>query len=257
MAVYDILNAPAFSKKSRHGKFIYVLMFNAAGRRGVPFYVGQSSGLTARFGSHQMIMWHLAKFDAPAHVWIAGEVSAVKADFAEQDLITRLSSAGYRLTNRTISHSRAKKFQQQEGLLNLTADQIRAYLCRDFPRTSVLAGWTRKWIPAPPGYVEAGTALATSQVVDYVSGLEYSSVLVRNVSLAIAQNHDPLNGYSRLVFKDAMRGIPGAGRVYNHARQLTWLWFFNRAILPDHLHDFRLTTKHLAEAAHTLGAAQP
>jgi hypothetical protein len=243
---YEVLNSPAFSKKSRHGKFIYVLIFNVAGQRNVPYYVGQSSGLTARFSSHQMIMWHFAKFEAPAHIWIAGEVPAAKADAAEQDLIHRLSDAGYRLTNSTISHSRAKRIQKQEGLLGLTTDQIRVYLSRNFSRTRVLSEWTQKWIPAPPGYVAAGATLTTSQVIEYVSALEYPSSLVRNVSVAIAEHHDPKIGYSRIVFKEAMRGVPGVSKVYNHARKLTGLWFFNRAILPDHLHDFRLTARHLA-----------
>lgn len=247
MAAYEILNPPAFSKKSRHGKFIYVLMLNAAGQNSVPYYVGQSSGLTARFGAHQMIMWHLAKFDAPARIWIAGEVPAAKADAAEQDLINRLSDAGYLLTNSVISNSKAKRYQKQGGLLGLTAVQIRSHVGRNHQRTRVLAELTQKWIPAPPGYVAAGTKLTTSQVIEYVSGLEYPSSPVRNVSVAIAEHHDPTIGYSRIIFKEAMRGVPGAGKVYNHARKLTGIWFFNRAILPDHLHDFRLTARHMAE----------
>lgn len=246
MATYEILNPPAFSKKSRHGKFIYVLMFNVAGQKSVPYYVGQSSGLSSRFGGHQMIMWHFAKFDVPAHIWIAGEIPAAKADAAEQDLINRLSDVGYLLTNSAISISWVKRYQKEGGLSGLTAGQIRSYLGRNLSRTRVLSEWTQKWIPAPPGYVAAGVTLARSQVVDYVSGLEYPSSLVRNVSVAIAEHHDPTIGYSRIIFKEAMRGVPGAGKVYNHARKLTGIWFFNRAILPDHLHDFRLTARHLA-----------
>jgi hypothetical protein len=247
MATYEIINPPAFSKKSRHGKFIYVLMFNVAGLKSLPYYVGQSSWLTARFGGHTMIMWHLAKFDAPARIWIAGEVTASQADAAEQDLITKLSSAGYLLTNSSIDMSWAKRVQRHGGLFQLTAAQAREYLSRDSPRTTVLVDWKRKWEPAPPKYASAGAALTRDQVVDYVSELPYESPLVRNVSLAIAQHHDSRIGYSRLVFKEAMRGVPGAGKVYNHARKLTWLWYFNRAILPDKLHDFRLTAKHLDE----------
>lgn len=247
MATYEIINPPAFSKKSRHGKFIYVLMFNVAGLKSLPYYVGQSSGLTARFGGHAMIMWHLAKFDAPARIWIAGEVKAAQADAAEQDLITRLSDAGYLLTNSTIDMSWAKRFQRQGGLFHLTAGQVGEYLSRNSPRTTVLVGWKRKWEPEPKKYAAAGAAITLDQVVDYVSELTYESPLVRNVSLAIARHHDPSIGYSRIVFKEAMRGVPGVGKVYNHARKLTWLWFFNRAILPDQLHDFRLTAKHLEE----------
>lgn len=246
MATYEILNPPAFSKKSRHGKFIYVLMTNVNGQNSVPYYVGQSSGLTARFGGHQMIMWHFAKFDAPAHIWIAGEVPAAKADAAEQDLITRLSDVGYLLTNSAISSSRAKRYQKLGGLFSLTADQVKSYVGRNLSRTRVLTEWTQKWIPAAPGYVAAGAALTTSQVLDYVAGLEYPSSPVRSVSIAIAKNHDPTIGYSRIIFKEAMWGTPGAGKVYNHARKLTGIWFFNRAILADHLHDFRLTARHLA-----------
>lgn len=52
-------------------------------------------------------------------------------------------------------------------------------------------------------------------------------------------------------------GVPGADKVYNHARKLTGIWFFNRVILPDHLHDFRLTAKHLdAIKTHAENAAQ-
>lgn len=246
MATYEILNPPAFSKKSRDGKFIYVLMFNAAGHHSVPYYVGQSSGLTARFGAHQMIMWHFAKFDSPARIWIAGEVSAAQAHAAEQDLIYRLSGAGYLLTNSVISDRRVKRYQKQGSLFSLTAAQIGSYIARNHPRTRVLAEWTQKWIPAPPGYVAAGGRLTTSQVMDYVSGLEYPSSPVRNVSVAIAGYHNPTIGYSRIIFKEAMRGVPGAGKVYNHARKLRGIWFFNRAIRPDHPHDFRLTAKHLA-----------
>lgn len=112
MTTYEILNPPAFTKKSRHGKFIYVLMFNIAGLKTQPYYVGQSSGLTARFGGYPMIMWHLAKFDAPARIWIAGEVKAAQADPAGQDLITELSNAGYLLTNSSIDVSWAKRFQR-------------------------------------------------------------------------------------------------------------------------------------------------
>jgi hypothetical protein len=255
VGAYEILNSPAFSKKSRHGKFIYVLMFNVAGLKSSPYYVGQSSGLTARFGGHMMLMWHLAKFDAPAHVWIAGEVPATKADAAEQDLITRLSNAGYLLTNSSIDMSWAKRFQKQGGLLELTNPQIKDYLSRRSVRTAVLSDWKRKWEPEPPGYVAAGTALTTAQVIDYVSRLTYPSPLVRNVSVAIAEQHDPQIGYSRILFKEAMRGQPGAGKVYSHARKLTGLWYFNRAILPDHLHDFRLTAKHMSEiSTHVQGS---
>lgn len=246
MATYEIINPPAFSKKSRHGKFIYVLMFNATAQNSVPYYVGQSSGLTARFGSHQMIMWHFAKFDEPARIWIAGEVPAAKADAAEQDLINRLSDAAYLLTNSVISNSRVKRYQKQGGLFILTAVQIRNYVARNHPRTRILAEWTQTWIPAPPKYAAAGARLTASQVIEYVSGLEYPSSLVRNVSVAIAEHHDPTIGYSRIIFKEAMRGVPGAGKVYNHAGKLMGIWFFNRAILPDHLHDFRLTARHMA-----------
>ncbi|MDQ0733522.1 hypothetical protein [Arthrobacter sp. B1I2] len=247
MTTYEILNPPAFTKKSRHGKFIYVLMFNIADMKTLPYYVGQTSGLTARFGGHPMIMWHLAKFDAPPKIWIAGEVKAARADAAEQDLITNLSNAGYLLTNSSIDMSWAKRFQRQRGLFHLTAAQVRDHLSRDSPRTTVLVAWKRKWQAEPPKYAAAGSALTRDQVVDYVSKLTYDSPSVRDVSLAIARHHDSDLGYSRVVFKDAMRGIPGVGKVYNHARKLTWLWYFNRAILPDQLHDFRLTAKHLDE----------
>lgn len=248
MAIYEIINPPAFSKKSRQGKFIYVLSFNAGNQTAIPFYVGQSSGLTARFGNHQMVMWHFAKFGVPARIWIAGEVPSAKADFAEQDLITRLSDAGYRLANRAINQSRAKRFQREDPLLEMSNERIRAYLCKGFPRTHVLDGWKRKWIPSPPGYVAEGTSLSTKQVVDYVTALEYPSEPVRNVSLAIAEHHDPAIGYSRIILKEAMRGVPGAKRVYKQPRSLTHLWFFNRMIVPEHLHDFRLTSKHMAAA---------
>jgi hypothetical protein len=173
-------------------------------------------GAYTRFGGHTMIMWHLAKFDAPARIWIAGEVTASQADAAEQDLSAKLSNAGYLLTNSSIGMSWAKRVQRQGGLFHLTAAQAREYLSRDSPRTTVLVDWKRKWEPAPPKYASAGAALTCDQVVDYVSELPYESPLVRNVSVAIAQHHDSRIGYSRLVFKEAMRGVPGVGKVYNH-----------------------------------------
>jgi hypothetical protein len=188
-------------------------MFNVAGLKSLPYYVGQSSGLTRASGGHTMIMWHLAKFDAPARIWIAGEVTASQADAAEQDLIAKFSNAGYLLTNSSIGMSWAKRVQRQGGLFHLTAAQAREYLSRDSPRTTVLVDWKRKWEPAPPKYASAGAALTCDQVVDYVSELPYESPLVRNVSLAIAQHHDSRIGYSPLSLQgsDARSARGGEG----------------------------------------------
>ena len=111
MPDYQLINPPAFTKKSRTEKFIYVLMFGVPGLPSAPFYVGKTSGLTGRFGSHSMLVWHHAKFGAVARIWVAGSVRTMDADLAEQDLITMLSDAGHLLTNTAITQSRVNKVQ--------------------------------------------------------------------------------------------------------------------------------------------------
>lgn len=71
-----------------------MLMFNIPGYPSKPFYVRQARGLTQRFGKHQMITWHVARFGPPPRVYIAGLVRAETADVAEQNLIARLRRAG-------------------------------------------------------------------------------------------------------------------------------------------------------------------
>ncbi|MET1036121.1 MAG: hypothetical protein ABWX68_12875 [Arthrobacter sp.] len=244
MANYVLLNPPATPQAARSGKFVYVLLFNVPGSpEGIPYYVGVTSGLTARFADHGRIIWHRAKFDAPPAVWIAGQVPASDVDAAEQDLILRLTAAGYLLANTFIANSWAKAYQHDALLAGFTAEQVRAYLGAPRPKTHVLADWSRRWCPEPPA--TAGL-LGTEAVVRYVAGLEYPSELVRDVSVAIAAAHDPELGFSRIVLADALHGMPGAKRVYLHPRKLTGVWVFNRAIDPAQPHDFRLTKHHLS-----------
>lgn len=103
---YELVNPPSSGFKAGPGyTFIYVLMFNIPGYPSKPYYVGQAQGLRERFGNHHMITWHVARFESPPRVFIAGRVPADLADQAEQNLITRLTRAGYRLTNTMVQRA--------------------------------------------------------------------------------------------------------------------------------------------------------
>jgi len=254
MGAYEIVNPPAFGKKSQRGKFIYVLMFNVPGHSPRPFYVGQTSGLTARFGSHAMVMWHLAKFDSPVRIWIAGEVPRMNADAAEQDLITRLTSVGYLLTNKSITMSYTKRTQRQGDMTAMTAEAVREYLATPAPRTTVIAEWANKWRYTASAQAVEGSRLTAGQIRAYVASLKYPTEEARNLSLAIAEHHNPGTGHSTVILEDAMRGVPGARKVHKHANSISGIWYFARGIRPEKPHDFRLTKRHLAVIARQAGA---
>lgn len=246
MLRYEIMNPPDFSKKSKDGKFIYVLMFNVDDDPLRPFYVGQTSRLTRRFNAHEMLIWHLARFDRPAWAYIAGEVPKLDADAAEQDLIARLSRAGYSLINTTITDRGAKRIQRGLPAVRvLGREELRQYLHR--PKPKVLDGWREQWARPARRFVEIGSQLTTSEVVSYVSSLTYPSKEVRNVSVAIAQLHDSELGYSNIVLSDELKGTPGFGKLHKHLRKLKEVWYFNAHVRPGQPHQFRLTKKHLAK----------
>ena len=235
MPDYVLLNPPAFSKKSRSRKFIYVLMFNLPGLPPAPFYVGQTNGITARFGGHSMLMWHRAKFNSPAQAWIAGSVGALDADFAEQDLITRLSAAGYLLVNTSIADTAAKRFQETTKLKNMTEKQVVNSLGAAPKRALILPGWIKRWCSTPE-YVIIGSKLTREQVVEYVSGLKYRHEAGLQMSRRIAEAHDQELGYSRMLIM---------GKPQKTLNVLRDIWFFGGAVTKGEMHDFRLTGKRL------------
>lgn len=249
MQTYKIDNPPDFSRKSKDGKFIYVLMFNMQGVPPRPFYVGQTSGLTARFSNHEMVTWHHARFDAPVRIYVGGEVLAADADAAEQDLIALLMKAGYFLANTSITDRMAKRIGRSRGnLREMTREEVRAYLSTPLPSLRVLGDWQQRWVRADRKYVILGSQLTSAQVVEYVGSLDYPTMEVRNISVAIARLHDAEVGYSKIVLADELKGTPGYGKLHKNLKRLTGVWNFNRYVRPETQHQFRLTFKHLAKA---------
>lgn len=106
-------------------------------------------------------MWHWAKFERPVKVWIAGTVDVGKADAAEQDLISLLVNAGYRLTNSQVSAKSARTKQRTNNLELLKREEILEYTAKFTKTTTVLNVWKNKWTSTLRGqttYSKAHTA---------------------------------------------------------------------------------------------------
>ncbi|MGR0161193.1 GIY-YIG nuclease family protein [Paenarthrobacter nitroguajacolicus] len=244
---YELINPPASGMNAAAGRtFIYVLMFNIAGYPSKPFYVGQARGLTQRFGNHQMITWHVARFGAPPRIFIAGQVPSAAADLAEQNLIARLARAQYRLTNTMVVRA-GKIVRRPTPFLTEPREATLYHLGTPAPRESVFLAWQAQFILASGDQLPvSGDELHPDEVLSYVESLEYNSPDAREVSVLIANAFDPGFQNSIVDVVQAFQGKHKPGDLQNILMRLRDVWVFRKGLQAGRAKGYRLTRRHTA-----------
>jgi hypothetical protein len=244
---YELINPPATGLKAVPGwTHIYVLMFNIPGYASKPFYVGQARGLTQRFGNHQMITWHAARFGSPPKIYIAGLVRTETADLAEQNLIARLRRAGYRLTNSMVVRA-GKIVRQTTAFLTEPRETTLHHLGTPSPRESVLLAWQAQFLPADGQRpTVSGSDLHPDEVLSYVEALEYPTPAARHVSLRIAEAFDPGFQCSVIDIVPEFKGKQSAKNLHHTLMRMRDVWVFSKGLQPGKVKSYRLTKKHTA-----------
>ncbi len=244
---YELINPPATGMKAVPGwTHIYVLMFNIPGYPAKPFYVGQARGLTQRFGSHQMITWHVARFGSPPRVFIAGLVRTETADVAEQNLIARLSRAGYRLTNTMVVRA-GKVVRRPTVVLTEPLEATLHHLRTPAPKDSVLLAWQSQFAPTDgQRQTVSGSDLHPDEVMSYAEALEYPTLAARHVSLHIAKSFDPGFQCSVLDIVPEFKGQQSAKNLHHTLMRMRDVWVFSKGLQPGKVKSYRLTKKHRA-----------
>ncbi|GAB5079571.1 GIY-YIG nuclease family protein [Arthrobacter sp. AD-310] len=244
---YELINPPASGMNAPAGRtFIYVLMFNISGYPSKPFYVGQARGLTQRFGNHQMITWHVARFGAPPRIFVAGQVPFDAADLAEQNLIARLARAGYRLTNTMVVRA-GKIVRRPTPFLTEPREATLHHLNAPAPRDSVFLAWQAQFIPA--GGTQrpvSGDELLPEEVLAYIESLEHNTPDAREVSLMIAKAFDPGFQGSTLDIVTAFKGKHSAKHLQHTLMRLRNVWVFRKGLQTERAKGYKLTRRHTA-----------
>jgi len=193
---YFILNPPKVGSAPLGYKYIYVLMFNVEGmEKVVPFYVGQTDNLAHRFGNHQRIMWHFAKFEQPVKIWVAGLVPTSTINPAEQDLIHLLAKAGYRLTNSQVTIKASHGRQKANNLELIKKDEIVRYLETISIQDKVLQGWKQRWTqlfsgPDKSDIVTANVEILKQALEDILSTMDVKDDKSKQILKIVSDNYD-------------------------------------------------------------------
>lgn len=243
---YELINPPAYGMTAATGRtFIYVLMFNIPGYPSKPFYVGQADRLTQRFGNHQMITWHVARFGTPPRIFIAGQVQSDTADLAEQNLIARLARAGYRLTNTMVMRA-GKIVRRPTPFLTEPRESTLHHLNTPPPMDSVFLAWQAQFLPATAtSRPVSEDELHPDEVLAYVEGLEYNSPAAREVSVLIAKAFDPgFRGSTVNIVREFEGGRPA--ELQRTLMQLRGVWVFSKGLRAGRAKGYRLTKRHTA-----------
>ena len=252
---YDLINPPASGMKAGAGQtFIYVLMFNIPGHPSKPYYVGQAQGLRQRFGNHQMITWHVARFGSAPRVFIAGLVPSAIADHAEQNLIARLARAGYRLTNTMVQRA-GRIVRRPTPFLSEPVEATLHHLNTPPPRGSVFLAWQAQFVPVKGNQRPVtGCELHPDEVLSYVEELGYRSPEAKEVSLELARAFDPGFQGTTLDIVHVFRGRHTAKHLKHTLMRLRDLWVFSKGLQAGRAKGYRLTKRHTAAILALRGA---
>jgi hypothetical protein len=255
---YEIINPPASGMAAPPGRtFIYVLMFNIPGCRSKPFYVGQARGLTQRFGNHQMITWHVARFGAPPRIFIAGLVPSDAADLAEQNLIARLARAGYRLTNTMVVRA-GKIVRRPTPFLTESREATLHHLGTPPPQESVFLAWQAQFQPANGiDRPVSGDELLPDEVLAYIEGLAYNSPNAKELSVLIASAFDPGFQTSTVDIVKELQGGHSAKHIQHTLMRLRDVWVFSKGLHAGRAKGYRLTKRHTAAVLALRSSAGP
>lgn len=245
---YELINPPATGMTAAAGRtHIYVLMFNIPGYPSKPFYVGQARGLTQRFGNHQMITWHVARFGTPPRIFIAGQVPSDTADLAEQNLIARLARAGYRLTNTMVVRA-GKIVRRPTPFLTEPRESTLHHLGTSPPRDSVLLAWQAQFVPASGNHPPvSGDELHPDEVLAYIEGLEYNSPNAKELSLLIAKAFDPgFQGSILNIVRELQDRRQSTKQLQHTLMRLRDVWVFSKGLQKGRAKGYLLTKRHTA-----------
>lgn len=223
---YIMLNPPLSDTPSVGRTYIYVMLLNTRGGKDKPFYVGQTADIKKRLKNHSQLTWHYAKFNAPAKVYIAGSVSAINADFTEQDLIRKLSMNDYLLTNHAIKSYHAKKVQRETDFTSWTKTKIEAYNRTDNV-FKVLGLWQRVWKAninnnAHLPYFKRNSDITAQDIIGVLNQKEFSNEEDKEILIAISKNFNSelkssttvLSEQTEHKYQDLTKKVRRLGRFY-------------------------------------------
>jgi hypothetical protein len=208
--------------------------------------VGQARALVQRFGNHQMITWHVARFGAPPRIFVAGQVPSDAADLAEQNLMARLARAGYRLTNTMVVRA-GKIVRCPTPFLTESREATLHHLSTPAPRDSVFLAWQAQFIPAGrPQRPVSGDELLPEEVLAYIESLDHGTPDAREVSLVIAEAFDPGFQGSALDIVTAFKGKHSAKHLQHTLMRLRNIWVFRKSLQAEKAKGYKLTRRHTA-----------
>lgn len=223
---YVMVNPPLSDIPSTGRTYIYVILLNTRNGKDKPFYVGQTSDIKKRLKNHSQLTWHYAKFNTPAKVYIAGSVNTINADFAEQDLIKKLSMNGYLLTNHAIKNYHAKNTQRESNFTSWTKTRIELYNKSDNV-FKVLGLWQRVWKAnindkAHLPYISRKSDITAQDIIDVLKQKDFLNEEDRDILIAISQNFNPelkssvtvLSEQTEHKYHDLTRKVRRLGRFF-------------------------------------------